>query len=64
MVYSFFGAIIAFFFLNIIRDKDVSSNYPARIEAFSVISLALTLNPVKAVDRFFVILSASAKSLA
>jgi hypothetical protein len=52
------------FSLNTIRDKDTFSNYSAKIETLFIISLILTFSPAKAADRFFVILSASAKSLA
>ena len=62
IVYSFFGAIIVFFSLAIIRDNDVFFNCPARIEAFSVAFLISTLSPAKAVDRFSAALSAFAKS--
>jgi hypothetical protein len=64
IIYSFFSVITASSSLVIIRDKDVFSSCPARIEAFSVTSPVSTLNPARAVDSFFVILSASAKSLA
>jgi hypothetical protein len=63
MVYSFFNVIIASFFLGIIRDKDTFFSYPARIKAFFIIFPASTLSPASAVDRFFAVLSASAKSL-
>jgi hypothetical protein len=63
MVYSFFGVIIAFFSLAIIRDSDVFFSYPARIEARFVAFLASTLSSVRAIDRFSAALSASAKSL-
>jgi hypothetical protein len=64
IVHSFLGVITASFFLIIIRDKDISSNCPARIEALSVAFPALTFNPVRAVDRFSAIFSTSVKSLA
>jgi hypothetical protein len=63
MVYSFLGAIVISFFLAITRDSDISSNCPARIEALSVAFLISTLSPVKIIDRFSAVLSASAKSL-
>jgi hypothetical protein len=62
-VHSFFGAIITFSSLVITRDSDVFFNCPAKIEALSVVSLVSTFSPVKAVDRFSAVLSASAKSL-
>jgi hypothetical protein len=62
MIHSFFSVIIAFFSLIIIRDKDTFFNCPAKIKVFSVTFLALTLNPVRAVNRFSAILSAFAKS--
>jgi hypothetical protein len=63
MVYSFLNIIIAFFSLAITRDSDISSSYPARIEALFVASLTSTLSPAKVIDRFSAVLSASAKSL-
>jgi hypothetical protein len=62
-MYSFFNVIIAFFFLSIIRDKDVFFNYPIRIKALSITFPASIFSPVKAVDRFSAIFSAFAKSL-
>ena len=61
-MYLFFGAIIASFSLIIIRDSDVSFSCPAKIEALSITFPASTLNPARAIDRFFAVLSASAKS--
>jgi hypothetical protein len=52
------------FFLGTIRDKDISFNYPARIEVLFIIFLVSTLNPAKTADRFSVIFSVFAKSLA
>jgi hypothetical protein len=64
-MYSLSGAfIVSFFFLNIIRDKNAFFNYSAKIEVLFIISLASTFSPVRAADRFSVIFSASAKSLA
>jgi hypothetical protein len=63
MVHSFFGAITVSFSLTIIRDNDIFSSCPARIEALFIAFLASTLSPVRAIDRFSVVLSASAKSL-
>jgi hypothetical protein len=63
-MYSFFNAFIASSFLSIIRNKDASFNCPAKIETLFIIFPASTLNPARAVDRFFTIFSASAKSLA
>jgi hypothetical protein len=62
MVHSLLGTIIASSFLVIIRDSDAFSSYPARIETLFIAFLALTLSPVKAVDRFSAVLSASARS--
>jgi hypothetical protein len=62
MVYSLFSAIIAFFSLAIIRDKDISFNCPVKIKTFSIASLIFMLNSARAVDRFFTVLSASVKS--
>jgi hypothetical protein len=63
-MYSFLGVIIAFSFLDIIKNKDTFFSCPARIETFSITFSALTLSPARAVDKFSAILSASAKSLA
>jgi hypothetical protein len=63
MVYSLLGTIIAFFSLTIIRDKDAFSNCSAKIKALSIAFSALILNPARAVDRYFAVLSVSAKSL-
>jgi hypothetical protein len=63
MIYSLFNAIITSFSLIITRNKDTFSNCPARIEALSIISPIFILNPARTVDRFFTVLSASAKSL-
>jgi hypothetical protein len=62
-VHSFFNAIAASSSLIIIRDNDVSSSCPARIEALSVAFPVLTFSPARAIDRFFAVFSASAKSL-
>jgi hypothetical protein len=63
MVYLFFNVIVTSFSLIIIRDKNAFFNYSARIEALSVVFPAFMLNLARAVDKFFTILSASAKSL-
>jgi hypothetical protein len=63
MVHSFFSAIIAFSSPAIIRDKDASFNYLTNIKVFSVAFLAFMLISAKAIDRFFAVLSAFAKSL-
>ena len=63
MVHSLFNIIITFFSLAITRDNDTFSNCSAKIEALSIVSLALMLSPTKVIDRFFAVLSASAKSL-
>ena len=62
-MYSFLSIISVSFFFNIIRDKDVFSSCPAKIETLSVTFLVLTLSPARAVDRFSAILSTFAKSL-
>jgi hypothetical protein len=62
-MHSFFGATAVSFSLAITRDSDTSSSCPARIEAFSVVFPISTLSPVRIVDRFSAVLSASAKSL-
>jgi hypothetical protein len=62
MVYSFFSVTVIPFFLAIIRDNDISFNYPVRIEILSITFLVSTLNPAKTIDKFFTVLSASAKS--
>jgi hypothetical protein len=63
IVHSFFSAIIAFSFLIIIRNSNAFSSYPVRIEAFFVAFPVLTLSPVRIINRFSVVFSASAKSL-
>jgi hypothetical protein len=63
IIYLFFNVITASSSLIIIRDKDIFSNCPAKIETLSVIFPVLTFSPARAVDRFSAILSASAKSL-
>jgi hypothetical protein len=62
MVYLIFGAIAASFFLIIIRDRDAFSSCPAKIEILSIIFLAFMLTSAKAVDRFFAVFSAFARS--
>ena len=64
IMHSFFNTIIIFFSLTITRDSDTFFNYPAKIEALFIAFLASTFNPARIVDRFFTVLSASAKSLA
>jgi hypothetical protein len=61
-MYSFFGTITTSFSLAIIRDSDVSFNYPARIEALFIAFLVSTFSPVRTVDRFFAVFSTFAKS--
>jgi hypothetical protein len=63
MVYLFFNIITVFFFLAIIRDSDVFFNCPVRIEVLFVVFSVSTLNPARAIDKFFAVFSASAKSL-
>ena len=58
----FFGAIITSFSLTITRDKDVFFSCPAKIEVFSVVFSVSMLIPARAIDRFFTVLSAFAKS--
>jgi hypothetical protein len=62
MIYLIFGTIAASSSLTIIKDKDISFSYPAKIEAFSVVSPISILILAKAIDRFFAVFSASAKS--
>jgi hypothetical protein len=62
MVYPTLSAIIASSSLAIIRDKDVFFNCFANIKTLSVIFLAFIFIPARAVDRFFAVLSVSAKS--
>jgi hypothetical protein len=59
----FFKAIVTFFSPAIIRDKDISFSCLASIEALFIVFSALMLSLAKAVDRFFAVLSISAKSL-
>jgi hypothetical protein len=64
IMHSFLNTITIFSSLTIIRDSDVFSSYPAKIETLSIVSPTSTLNPAKTIDRFSAVLSASAKSLA
>jgi hypothetical protein len=57
------NAPVASFSFSSIRDKDIFSSYPARIEAFSITFPVSTLNPARAADRFFTVFSAFSKSL-
>jgi hypothetical protein len=63
MIYSLFGATVIPFSPVIIRDKDISFSYLASIEALSVVLSIFMLNPARAVDRFFAVLSTFVKSL-
>ena len=63
MVYLIFSIIVASFSLAIIRDRDTFFNYLVRIEIFSVVSLIFMLIPARAVNRFFAVFLAFAKSL-
>jgi hypothetical protein len=62
-MHSFFNVIIAFSSLIIIRDKDTFFNYSISIEILFIAFLASIFSLAKTVDRFFAVLSASAKSL-
>jgi hypothetical protein len=62
MVYLIFDIITAFSSLAITKDRDVSSSYLAKIEIFSVAFSAFMLIPARAVDRFFAVFSAFARS--
>ena len=63
MVHSFFGAIITFFSLTIIRDSDAFFSCSAKIETLFIVSLISIFSSAKTIDRFSAVLSASAKSL-
>jgi hypothetical protein len=63
MVYLILSAIAASSSLAIIRDRNAFFNYPARIETLFIAFSAFMLTPARAVDRFFAVLSAFAKSL-
>jgi NADH:ubiquinone oxidoreductase subunit 6 (subunit J) len=63
MVYLIFNAITASFSLAIIRDRDTFFSCPAKIETFSIVSSVFILTSARAIDRFFAVLSASAKFL-
>jgi hypothetical protein len=63
MVYLTFNTIIASFSLIITRDRDVFFSCPIKIKAFFVVFSAFIFIPVRAVDRFFTVFSAFAKSL-
>jgi hypothetical protein len=62
-VHLFFGIMIAFFSLAIIRDRNIFSSCPISIEALSDTFLAFRLIFAKAVDKFLAVFSASARSL-
>jgi hypothetical protein len=62
MVYLTLNIIVASSSLAIIKNSDVSSNCPAKIEALSVVFSAFRLIPARAVDRFSAVYSVSAKS--
>jgi len=64
MVHLTLGTIIASFFLVIIKNRNVFFSCPAKIEVLFIVFPVFMLNLAKAVDRFFAVLSASAKSLA
>jgi hypothetical protein len=63
MTYPIFNAMIAFSSLTITKDRNIFSSCPARIETLSIVSPASMLNPAKAINRFFAVRSASARSL-
>ena len=63
IIYSFSGAIIAFFSLIITRNSDAFFSCPARIETPFIVFLISTFSSAKAIDRFSAVFSASAKSL-
>jgi hypothetical protein len=63
MMHSFLSVIVISFFLAITKDSDASFSCSAKIETFSVAFLISTLSPARVIDRFSVVLSASAKSL-
>jgi hypothetical protein len=63
MVYSVFKVITVSSFLAITRDKNAFSSYPVRIETLFIVFSAFILSLAKAVNRFFTVLSASARSL-
>jgi hypothetical protein len=62
MVHLIFNAITVSSFLIIIRDKNTFFNCPVKIEILSVVFSASMLIPAKAVNRFFAVLSVSARS--
>jgi hypothetical protein len=62
MIHPTFDAFTAFSSLTITKDRDVSSNYPAKIEALSVVFSAFRLIPAKVIDKFSAVYSVSARS--
>jgi hypothetical protein len=62
MVYPIFSAFAISSFLIIIKNRNISFNCPAKIEIFSVAFSAFMLIPARAVDRFFAVFSAFARS--
>jgi hypothetical protein len=63
MVYLIFNTIITSSSLAIIKNRNTSFNYSVKIEVLSIAFSVFIFNLIKAVDRFFAVLSASAKSL-
>jgi hypothetical protein len=62
MVHLILSIIIASSSLIIIKDRNASFSYPAKIEALSIVFSASMFIPARAVDRFSAVLSASARS--
>jgi hypothetical protein len=56
-----FSIIAASSSLIITKNSDISSNYPAKIKAFFIISSASRLTPARAIDRFSAVYSVFAK---
>jgi hypothetical protein len=61
MVYLILGAIAAFSSLVIIKDKDAFSNCLIKIKALSIAFPVFKLIPVRTVDKFSAVCSASAR---
>jgi hypothetical protein len=62
MVYPTLSIIAVSSSLAITKNRDVSFNCPAKIDAFSVVFPVFRLTPVKAVDRFSAVYSALTNS--
>jgi hypothetical protein len=63
IIYPILNAIAASCSLIIIKNRDISFNCSANIEALSITFPAFMLNPARAIDRFSAVYSAFTRSL-